>query len=66
MAEMRWLLNVAIPPDQELTPAAFAIWLRNLDEPDDTPPVCVTTIDELLTVLILAWQQRRPVVPLRG
>lgn len=58
MAEMGWLLNISLSPDQERSPAEFTIWLHKLDDPEERAPVCVTTVDELLTVLVAAWQQR--------
>lgn len=66
MAEMRWLLNISVATDQEQIPAQFEIWLHKLDEPEEQTPVCVTTIDELLTVLVAAWQQRRRPPPAKA
>lgn len=58
MAEMRWLLQISIAPEPKAEIPVFQLRLRNLDEPAETPPLSVQTIDELVAVLVAAWQQR--------
>jgi hypothetical protein len=60
MAEMRWLLSVSISPEQERLPPEFTLRLCNLDDSGERPPISVTTVDDLVAVLLAAWQQRRP------
>lgn len=60
MAEMRWLLQISIAPEPKVDIPVFLLRLRNLDDPAETPPVSVRTVDELVAVLVEAWHHRLP------